>query len=191
MHLRPAGVTHDANLREAGMSESIEAQARATAQEVIRAFVGDQLKPLAVVDGFWDDAYVVGFLLCAALQLTQGRHGDDLNPIAAADAVLHALGDASGGGVTQMKDRVGVLQNEGNLDYLSAMKAADKLVRFIAGSASSRLDPVVVAARKVAVRLREDGTLDTDKISEEAALRAVLVNTLFTEVVIKRFAGSA
>lgn len=172
------------------MSESIETQARETAQEVIGVFVGDRLKPIATAEGFWDDAYVLGFLLCAAVQLTQGRHGDELNPIAAADAVLHALGDASGGGVAQMKDRVGVLQNEGNLDYLGAMKAADKLVRFIAGSASSRLDPVVVAARKEAVRMREDGTLDTDKVSEEAALRAVLVNTLFTEVVIGRFTGA-
>ena len=79
-----------------------------------------------------------------------------------------------------------MLQNEGDLEYLDAMKAADKLVRFIAGSATARLDPVVLAAREKAVRMREDGS-----ISEEAALRAVLVNTLFTEVVMERFDGAA
>jgi len=173
------------------MSESIEAQARATANEVIGVFVDDQMRAIPGADGFWEDAYVLGFLLCAALQLTQGRHGDDLEPIAAADAVLHALGDASGAGVDDMKDRVGVLQNEGNLEYLGAMKAADKLVRFIAGSATARLDPLVLAAREKAVRMREDGSLDPDKVSEEAALRGVLVNTLFTEVVMARFDGTA
>jgi len=173
------------------MSESIEAQARATANEVIGVFVDDRMRAIPDADGFWEDAYVLGFLLCAALQLTQGRHGDDLEPIAAADAVLHALGDASGAGVDDMKDRVGVLQNEGNLEYLGAMKAADKLVRFIAGSATARLDPLVLAAREKAVRMREDGSLDPDKVSEEAALRGVLVNTLFTEVVMARFDGTA
>ncbi|MDH3228951.1 MAG: hypothetical protein OEN55_04070 [Alphaproteobacteria bacterium] len=173
------------------MSETIEAQARNTAHEVIAVFVDDRMRAIPVSDGFWEDAYVLGFLLCAVLQLTQGRHGDDLEPITAADAVLHALGDASGAGVDQMKDRVGVLQNEGNLEYLDAMKAADKLVRFIAGSAASQLDPVVLTARQQALRMREDGSLDPDTVSEEAALRAVLVNTLFTEVVMGRFDGTA
>ncbi len=171
------------------MSEPIEAQARQTANEVIDVFVDDRMRALPASDGFWEDAYVLGFLLCAALQLTQGRHGDDLEPIAAADAVLHALGDASGAGVDWMKDRVGVLQNEGDRDYLNAMTAADKLVRFIAGSAASRLDPMVVKARETAVRMREDGSLDPDKVSEEAALRGVLVDTLFTRVVRERFAA--
>ncbi len=173
------------------MSESIEAQARETANEVIDVFVDDRMRAIPAADGFWEDAYVLGFLLCAALQLTQGRHGDDLEPIAAADAVLHALGDASGAGVDRMKDRVGVLQNEGNREYLDAMKAADKLVRFIAGSAASRLDPVVLRARETALRMREDGTLDPDKVTEEAALRGVLVDTLFTRVVRERFQASA
>lgn len=169
------------------MTDSIEAQARQTATEVIAVFVDDRMRAIPVAHGFWDDAYVLGFLLCAALQLTQGRHGDDLEPIAAADAVLHALGDASGAGVDHMKQRVGVLQNDGDLDYLGAMKAADKLVRFIAGSATARLDPVVLEARQAAVRMREDGSLDPAKISEEAALRAVLVDTLFTQVVRGRY----
>lgn len=172
------------------MSEPIEAQARQTANEVIDVFVDDRMRAIPASDGFWEDAYVLGFLLCAALQLTQGRHGDDLEPIAAADAVLHALGDASGAGVDRMKDRVGVLQNEGDRDYLNAMTAADKLVRFIAGSTASRLDPVVVKASETAVRMREDGSLDPDKVSEEAALRGVLVDTLFTRVVRERFAAA-
>jgi len=173
------------------MSDSIEAQARETANEVIAVFVDDQMRAIPASDGFWEDAYVLGFLLCAALQLTQGRHGDDLEPIAAADAVLHALGDASGAGVDEVKNRVGALQNEGDLEYLGAMKAADKLVRFIAGAGASHLDPVVLAARETAVRMREDGSLDPDKVSEEAALRGVLVKTLFTEVVMGRFVGAA
>ncbi|UCH73990.1 MAG: hypothetical protein JSU82_17005 [Rhodospirillales bacterium] len=169
------------------MSDSIESQARETANEVIGVFVDDRMSAISEAAQFWDDAYVLGFLLCATLQLTQGRHGADLEPIAAADAVLHALGDASGAGVGPIKDRVGVLQNEGNLEYLNAMKAADKLVRFIAGSSASRLDPVVVAAREKAVRMRADGSLDPDKVSEDAAWRGVLVDTLFTDVVMDRF----
>ena len=169
------------------MKETIEDQARGTADEVIAVFVDDRMKAIPASDGFWEDPYVLGFLLCAALQLTQGRHGEDLEPIAAADAVLHALGDASGSGVDHMKARVGVLQNEGNLEYLDAMKAADTLVRFVTGSAVGRLDPVILAAREQAIRMRSDGSLDPDKVSEEAALRGVLVNTLFTEVVMGRF----
>jgi len=169
------------------MSESIRAQAQDTAGEVIAAFVDERMKDIPVSDGFWDDPYVLGFLLCAALQMTQGRHGEALEPIAAADVVLHALGEASGAGVESVKDRVGHLQNEGNLQYLNAMMAADKLVRFIAGSAASQLDPVVLAARKKAARMRADGSLDPRKVSENAALRGILVDTLFTDVVRARF----
>lgn len=169
------------------MNDSIRVQAQATAGEVISAFVDERLKAIPTSDGFWEDPYVLGFLLCAALQLTQGRHGEDLEPIAAADAVLHALGDTSGAGVDEVKDRVGALQNEGNLQYLNAMMAADKLVRFIAGSTASQLDPVVVAARKKAARMREEGLLDPNKVSEDAALRAILVDSLFTDVVRARF----
>lgn len=187
----PTGGMHCADKSETAMSASIEAQARETADEVIAVFVDDRMRAIPAADGFWDDAYVLGFLLCAALQLAQGRHGDDLEPIAAADAVLHALGDASGAGVDHMKARVGVLQNEGDLEYLNAMKAADKLVRFIGGSAAGQLDPVVVAARETAARMRADGSFDPDKVSEDAALRGVLVNTLFTEVVMERFDSPA
>lgn len=173
------------------MSESIEAQAQETAREVIAAFVDQQMRAIPPSQGFWEDSYVLGFLLCAALQLTQGRHGEKLEPIAAADAVLQALGEASGAGVKRMKDRVGLLQNEGNLQYLNAMMAADKLVRFIAGSTASRLDPVVLAARKKVARMREDGSLDPEKVSEDVALRGILVDTLFTDVVRARFENPA
>jgi len=169
------------------MSESIDVQARETADEVIGVFVDDRMRALPQSEGFWEDPYVLGFLLCAALQLTQGRHGDDLEPIAAADAALHALGDASGAGTDEIKDRVGVLQNSADRDYLKAMTAADKLVRFIGGSMASQLDPVVLSARETAQRMRSDGSLDPDKVSEDAALRGVLVNTLFTDVVAERF----
>jgi hypothetical protein len=112
----PAGGNQGESKSEAAMSESIEAQARETADEVIAVFIDDRMRAIPASDGFWEDPYVLGFLLCAALQLTQGRHSEDLEPIAAADAVLHALGDASGAGVDQMKDWVGALQNEGNLE---------------------------------------------------------------------------
>jgi hypothetical protein len=46
---------------------------------------------------------------------------------------------------------------------------------------------VILAAREQATRMRADGSLDPDKVSEEAALRGVLVNTLFTAVVMERF----
>jgi len=169
------------------MNDSIRAQAQETAGEVIAAFVDERMKALSASDGFWEDPYVLGFLLCATLQLTQGRHGEDLDPVAAADAVLHALGDTSGAGVDEMKDRVGALQNEGNFQYLNAMMAADKLVRFIAGSTASQLDPVVVAARRKAARMREEGSLDRNTVSEDTALRGILVDTLFTDVVRARF----
>ena len=173
------------------MSESIDAQARETADEVIGVFVDDRMRAIPPSKGFWEDPYVLGFLLCAALQLTQGRHGDELEPIAAADAALHALGEASGAGTNEIKDRVGVLQNSGSHEYLKAMTAADKLVRFIGGSTASQLDPLVLEARKTAQQMRSDGSLDPDKVSEEAALRGVLVNTLFTKVVVKRFGLAA
>jgi hypothetical protein len=50
---------------------------------------------------------------------------------------------------------------------------------------------VVLAAREKAVRMREDGSLDPDKVSEDAALRGVLVDALFTEVVMGRFDSAA
>jgi len=169
------------------MDESIRAQAQETATRVITAFVDEPMRSIPASQEFWEDGYVLGFLICAAVQLTQGRHGDELEPIAAAEVALHALGEVSGAGVERMKDRVGLLQNEGDLRYLNAMMAADKLVRFIAGSAASQLDPVVLAARKKAARMRADGSLDPDKVSEDAALRGVLVHTLFTDVVRARF----
>lgn len=173
------------------MGDSIETQAQETATEVVAVFLDDRMKAIPESEGFWEDPFVLGFLLCVSLQLTQGRHGDELEPIVAADAALQALGDISGAGIDGMKDRVGVLQDSGNADYFSAMKSADKLVRFIGGSSASRLDPVVQAAREKAEAMRAEGLLDTEKVSEEAALRGVLVNTLFTEVVTERFGLAA
>lgn len=173
------------------MSDSMETQARETAEEIVSVFVDDRMKEIPESEGFWEDPYVLGFLLCVSLQLTQGRHGDDLEPIVAADAALQALGDLSGTSIDDMKDRIGVLQDSGDADYFKAMKSADKLVRFIGGSTASRMDPVVVAAREKAEAMRAEGSLDEDKVSEATALRGVLVDTLFTEVVMERFGLAA
>lgn len=169
------------------MIEDLTTQARDTAERVIAIFVDDRLKALPLPDGFWDDDYVLGFLMCCAVQLTQARHGDDLNPLAAADATFAVLGEASGSGPDAVKERVGALQNSGSLDYLEAMKQADKLVRFISGSTMAALDPVVLQAREQARLMFEDGSLDSETVPADAALRGVLVNNLFTQVVKERF----
>lgn len=169
------------------MIEDLTTKARDTAERVIGIFVDDRLKALPPPEGFWEDDYVLGFLMCSVLQLTQARHGDDLDPLAAADVTFQVLGEASGTGTEAVKDRVGVLQNSGSLDYLEAMKLADKLVRFIAGSTTAALDPVVLKAREQARQMFADGSLDPDKVSEDAALRGILVNNLFTDVVKERF----
>ncbi len=169
------------------MTESLTTEARDTAARVIAIFVDDRLKAMPLPDGFWDDDYVLGFLMCSALQLTQARHGDNLEPLAAADATFEALGEVSGNGIEAVKERVGVLQNSGSLDYLQAMKLADKLVRFISGSTTAALDPVVLKAREQVRQMYEDGSLDPGEVPEDAALRGVLVNNLFTTVVKERF----
>ena len=169
------------------MTDDRTVEAKDTAIEVIAIFVDDRLKTQPLPDGFWDDDYVLGFLMCSALQLTQARFGDDLDPLAAADATFQALGEVSGNGPEAVKERVGMLQNSGSPDYLQAMLLADKLVRFISGSTTAALDPVVLKAREQAHAMFADGSLDAEKISEEAALRGVLVTNLFTEVVRKRF----
>lgn len=169
------------------MVEDLSTEVRDTAARVIAIFVDDRLRALPLPDGFWNDDYVLGFLMCSTLQLTQARHGDDLEPLAAADATFEALGEASGNGIEAVKERVGVLQNSGSPDYLQAMLLADKLVRFISGSTTAALDPVVLKAREQAHAMFADGSLDAEKISEEAALHGVLVTNLFTEVVRERF----
>ncbi|MDH5556879.1 MAG: hypothetical protein OEZ03_05980 [Alphaproteobacteria bacterium] len=169
------------------MIEDLTIEARDTAARVIGIFVDDRLKALPLPDGFWNDDYVLGFLMCSAVQLTQARHGDDLDPTAAADATFQVLGEASGEGIDAVKDRVGVLQNSGSLAYLEAMKLADKLVRFISGSTTAALDPVVLEAREQARLMYENGSLDPAKVPADAALRGVLVNNLFTRVVKERF----
>lgn len=169
------------------MIEDLTTEARDTAERVIGIFVDDRLKAMPLPDGFWDDDYVLGFLMCSALQLTQARHGDNLDPLAAADATFDALGEASGNGAEVVKERVGVLQNSGSLEYLEAMKLADKLVRFIAGSTTAALDPVVLKAREQVRQMFAEGILDPDKVPEDAALRGILVNNLFTDVIRERF----
>lgn len=169
------------------MIEDLTTEARDTAERVIAIFVDDRLKAMPLPEGFWEDDYVLGFLMCSALQLTQARHGDNLDPLAAADAAFQVLGEASGSGIEAVKDRVGVLQNSGSLDYLQAMKMADKLVRFVSGSTTAALDPVVLAAREQTRQMFADGSLDPDKVSEDAALRGILVNNLFTDVIRERF----
>ncbi|MBE9552822.1 MAG: hypothetical protein IMF05_05085 [Proteobacteria bacterium] len=169
------------------MIEDLTTEVRDTAERVIAIFVDDRLKAMPLPEGFWEDDYVLGFLMCSALQLTQARHGDNLDPLAAADAAFQVLGEASGTGIEAVKDRVGVLQNSGSLDYLQAMKMADKLVRFISGSTMAALDPVVLAAREQTRQMFADGSLDPDKVSEDAALRGILVNNLFTDVIRERF----
>ncbi|MCK5621685.1 MAG: hypothetical protein KAJ11_05285 [Alphaproteobacteria bacterium] len=169
------------------MIEDLTTEARDTAERVIAIFVDDRLKAMPLPEGFWEDDYVLGFLMCSALQLTQARHGDNLDPLAAADAAFQVLGEASGSGIEAVKDRVGVLQNSGSLDYLQAMKMADKLVRFISGSTTAALDPVILAAREQTRQMFADGSLDPDKVSEDAALRGILVNNLFTDVIRERF----
>lgn len=169
------------------MTEKVAADARDTAARVISIFVDDKLKATPLPEGFWEDDYVLGFLMCSALQLTQARHGDDVDPLEAADATFEALAEASGNDVEAVKDRVGVLQNSGSRDYLEAMKLADKLVRFVSGSATAALDPVVLKAREQVSEMYEDGSLDREKVPEAAALRGLLVNNLFISVVRKRF----
>lgn len=168
------------------MTDDRTVEAKDTAIEVIAIFVDDRLKTQPLPDGFWDDDYVLGFLMCSALQLTQARFGDDLDPLAAADATFQALGEVSGNGPEAVKERVGELQNSGSLDYLQAMTCADKLVRFVFGSATAALDPIIQKARDQARAMLADGSLDPETISEDAALRGVLVNTLFTTVVRER-----
>lgn len=168
------------------MTETTKAEAKTTADEVIGIFVDDNLKNLNLPDDFWDDAYVLGFLLCVGLQLTQGRHGNGLTPLGAAEATFDALGDASGLGADAIKDRVGELQNTAEADYLQAMLSADKLVRFIAGAAGMQRDPVIASAQE---RMRKDmeAGLFGDDMSEERALQVTLLTTLFTDVVVDRF----
>ncbi len=169
------------------MTENLETQARETAEQIVSIFVDDRLKSAELPEEFWRDGYVLGFLLCIALQMTQGKHGDDLDPLVAADAAFDALGDASGLGIESIKERVGELQDGADQEYLKAMKLADKLVRFIGGSATAALDPVVLEARNTARQMLADGRFDPDTVSEETALRGVLVDNLFTEVVRQKF----
>jgi hypothetical protein len=169
------------------MIEDLTMEARDTAARVIAIFVDDHLRALPPPDGFWNDAYVLGFLMCGAVLLTEARHGEALDQLAAADATFEALGELSGNGVEAVKDRVGELQNSGSRDYLEAMKMADKLVRFISGSTTAALDPVVLKAREQALGMYREGGLDPDRMPEDAAIRGILVNTLFTDVVKERF----
>lgn len=169
------------------MTEDLTADARGTAAQVISIFVDDRLKASPLPAGFWDDDYVLGFLMCCAIEMTQAQFGDAIEPMAAADAAFEVLAAESGSDIEAVKARVGVLQNTGSADYLHGMKLADKLVRYISGSATAALDPVVLNAREQARQLYENGSLDRDKVPEEAALRGVLVATLFTNVVRQRF----
>lgn len=169
------------------MTEDLSMEARETAARVIDIFVDEELKASPLPDGFWDDDYVLGFLMCSAVQLTQARYGDDLEPLEAAEATFEVLGEASGKGIEAVKDRVGALQNSGSGDYLEAMKLADKMVRYISGSTTAALDPVVLKAREQARQMYQNGTLDPESVPENAALRGLLVNNLFTDVVRQRF----
>ncbi len=169
------------------MTEDLASEARDTASRVISIFVDDNLKSLPLPGSFWDDDYVLGFLMCAAVQLTQARYSEEVDPLVAADATFEAIAEASGRDVQAVKDRVGVLQNSGSADYLHAMKLADKLVRFISGSVTAALDSVVLAAREQVRKMYDEGILDADKVPEDAALRGVLVRNLFTDEVMKRF----
>jgi len=169
------------------MIEDLTTEARDTARQVIGIFVDDRLKAMPLPDGFWNDDYVLGFLMCSAVMLTEARHGDGLEQLAAADATFEALGELSGNGAGAVKDRVGELQNSGSRDYLQAMKLADKLVRFISGSTTAALDPVVLKAREEAQRMYRVGNLDPETVPEDAAVRGILVTSLFTDVVRERF----
>ena len=60
-------------------------------------------------------------------------------------------------------------------------------MRFISGSTTAALDPVVLKAREQARQMYESGSLDPETIPEDAALRGILVNNLFTDVVKERF----
>ena len=169
------------------MTEDLTPDPKDTAERIIAIFVDDRLKALPLPEGFWEDDYVLGFLMCGAVMLTEARHGDELEQLAAADATFEALGEMSGKGTEAMKDRVGELQNSGSLVYLDAMKMADKLVRFISGVTMAALDPVVLKAREQALGMFADGSLDPEVVPEDAAVRGVLVNHLFTDVVKERF----
>lgn len=173
------------------MTGTIDTQARATAEQVIEVFVDDRLKALPLPAGFWDDAYVLGFLMCATIQMTQGRHGDALEPLAVVEATFEALGAMSGKGTEAVKTRVGECQDAADADYLRAMVSADKLVRHVTGASAMRDDPLIAAIREKTVQLIESGAFGDHEITEESAMRAVLVTTLFTEVVMERFGLAA
>lgn len=173
------------------MSDGIETEARATACKVIDIFVDDRLKNLPLPDAFWEDAYVLGFLMCAAIQMTQGRYGDALEPLAAAEATFQALGDMSGLGAEAIKTRVGECQDSGDTDYLKAMVSADKLVRYVTGAGTIAYDPLILEVRAQADRMIAEGAFGEGEISAESAMRATLMTTLFTDVVMERFGIAA
>lgn len=173
------------------MTKDHAAEARETVARVVEIFVDDSMKATPLPDGFWDDDYVLGFLMCAAVQLTQARFGEEFDPTIAAEVTFDVLGDQSGRGSQAVKDRVGVLQNSGSLDYLHAMKLADKLVRFIGGSVTAALDPVVLKAREQVRQMYDSGALDAEKVPEDVALRGMLVRNLFTDPILDRFGLSA
>lgn len=173
------------------MTEAIETEAKATAGKVIDIFVDDRLKSLPLPETFWEDAYVLGFLMCAAMQMTQGRYGDELEPLLAAEATFQALGDVSGLGTETIKTRVGECQDGEDTDYFQAMISADKLVRYVTGSGNMTHDPLIAAVREKTDRLIDSGAFGDGEVSTESAMRATLMTTLFTDVVMDRFGIAA
>ncbi len=168
------------------MTDAIETEAKATAQEVIGVFVDDGLRAASPPETLWNDAYVLGFLMCAGIQMTQGRHGDDLEPLDAAEATFEAIGDVSGLGTDAIKARVGECQDDGDTDYIKAMVAADKLVRYVAGTVNMEHDPLIAAVRERAAGLIDAGAFGEGDVSEETAMRVTLLTALFTDVVKDR-----
>lgn len=168
------------------MTDAIQTEAKATAEQVIGVFVDDGLRAASPPETLWNDAYVLGFLMCAGIQMTQGRHGDDLEPLDAAEATFAAIGDASGLGTDAIKSRVGECQDGGDTDYVKAMVAADKLVRYVAGTTNMEHDPLIVAVRERANGLIDAGAFGDGDVSEESAMRVTLLTALFTDIVKDR-----
>jgi hypothetical protein len=172
------------------MSEDVVKDAEQLGEKLARTFLGLVQNSVEMdtdlPDGFWDDAFVLGFLGGCVLKSAPSKGLALLKPDLLLGVMSRVLANLSGREAAEMERRILELHDR-DRDFRRGADNADKILSITWGLPGYDDDPDILDGHQRALDMREAGFFLDGEVSEQKALVAALQLSLFREVVFDRF----